>query len=132
MFTRNKNRDKNRDDDDLADEERFEDLLLDWIRTVTIFFIAGLALYHFTIDGKPYAIIAFFLTIIMVATMIIDYILRRNELTSKGIHPRLVLDVMVAVMMVGLALIVWVTYDVIVLPYDTSMTGGATKTELID
>ena len=41
------------DNNEKAELERFEDVLLDWIRTVIIFFIAGLALYHFTIDGKP-------------------------------------------------------------------------------
>ncbi len=97
--------------------ERFEDLLLDWIRTVIIFFIAGLALYHFTIDGRPYAIIAFLLTIIMVTTLIVDYIIRRKEITSKGHDIRLSIDILVVTMIIGLALILWVTYDIIRLPY---------------
>lgn len=97
--------------------ERFEDLLLDWMRTVTIFFIAGIALYHFTDLGKPYSIIAFLLTLVLVGTMIIDYILRRNELTAKGVDIKLTLDVLVAVMMIGFALIAWITYEVINEPY---------------
>ena len=108
--------------------ERFEDLLLDWMRTVTIFFIAGIALYHFTIDGKPYAIIAFLLTIVMVTTLIVDYILRRNELTSKGHEVRLPVDILVVTMIIGLVLILWVTYDIIVLPYDASSSALLDKT----
>ncbi len=110
---------------DNDETEKFENLLLDWVRTVTIFFIAGLALYHFTIDGKPYAIIAFLITIIMVTTLIVDYLIRRNELTSKGHKVRLPLDILVVTMILGLVLILWVTFDVIYLPYNyTSDIGG--------
>ena len=116
---------------DEAEMERFEDLLLDWMRTVTIFFIAGLALYHFTIDGKRYAIIAFTLTIFMVATMIIDYFLRRRELTNRDIPIKASLDIMVSIMIIGLALVAWVTYDVIVLPYELK-TSGNVHVELAD
>ena len=111
MSNRNNNNERNEELD------RFEDVLLDWMRTVTIFFIAGIALYHFTIDGKPYAIVAFFLTIVMVTTLIVDYILRRNEITSKGHDVRLSLDILVVTMIIGLALILWVTYDIMTLPY---------------
>jgi len=101
--------------------ERFEDLLLDWMRTVTIFFIAGIALYHFTKFGKPYSIIAFSLSFVLVITMIIDYILRRNELTAKGYKIRLPLDIMVSVMMVGAALILWILWEVIIEPYTDNL-----------
>lgn len=50
-------------------------------------------------------------------TMIVDYILRRNELTSKGHEVRLPLDIMIAVAMVGAALILWILWEVIVEPY---------------
>ena len=108
--------------DNNLETERFEDLLLDWMRTVTIFFIAGIALYHFTDFGKPYAIIAFSLSFILVITMIVDYILRRKELTAKGIEIKFTLDVIVAVMMIGLALIIMVTYEVIIEPYTDNNT----------
>ena len=97
--------------------ERFEDLLLDWMRTVTIFFIAGIALYHFTKFGKPYAIIAFSLSFVLIITMIVDYILRRNELTAKGYDIRLPLDITVAVSMIGAALVLWILWEIIVEPY---------------
>ena len=99
------------------DEERFEDLLLDWVRTVTIFFIAGITLYHFTAYGKPYAVISFLLTIVLVTTMIVDYLFRRQEHIEKGYNIRLSLDIIVATMMIGLALIVWITFEVITEPY---------------
>ena len=98
--------------------EKFEALLLDWVRAVLIFFIAGIALYHFTIDGKNYALMAFFITIIMVTTLIVDFILSRNELTSKGHKIRLSLDMIIVSMILGLALVLWISYDIIVLPYN--------------
>lgn len=98
--------------------EKFESLLLDWVRVVLIFFIAGIALYHFTIDGKNYALMAFLITIIMVTTLIVDYILQRNELTNKGHKIRLSLDIIIISMILGLALILWITYDIITLPYN--------------
>jgi uncharacterized membrane protein YidH (DUF202 family) len=111
--------------------EKFEALLLDWMRTVTIFFIAGIALYHFTIDGKPYAVIAFLITILMVTTLIVDYILRRNEITSKGHEVRLPVDILVISMVLGLVLILWVTFDVIRLPYNISPIAQAMELESI-
>lgn len=120
-----------RDPNDEIVSQRFEDLLLDWMRTVTIFFIAGIALYHFTSLGKPYAIIAFILSIILVTTMIIDYILRRNELTSKGIEIKFTLDVMIAVMMIGLALIISITWEVIIEPYPDNPALDGVFSEVI-
>lgn len=122
-----------RNDDEEREMERFEDLLLDWMRTVTIFFIAGIALYHFTSLGKPYSIIAFLLSIVLVVTMIVDYILRRNELTAKGHKIKFTLDILVAVMMIGLALIILITYEVIIEPYtDNPAVDIATEIEPID
>ena len=105
---------KNNKNINTDETERFEDLLLDWMRTVTIFFIAGIALYHFTNFGKPYTIIAFSLSFILVVTMIVDYILRRNKLTAKGHDVRLALDIMIAVAIIGAALILWITWEIII------------------
>ena len=84
-----------------------------------------------TIDGKLYTIIAFLLTIVMVTTLIVDYILRRNEITSKGHHVRLSLDILVTTMIIGLALILWVTYDIMRLPYK-NLPGQTVEIEQID
>ena len=111
---------------DLNDIERFEDVLLDWMRTVTIFFIAGIALYHFTTLGKPYTLVAFFLSLILMITMIVDYISRRKELSNNGLNPRLALDIMVAVAVVGAGLIAWIIYEVMNEPYQN--TKEQTKT----
>lgn len=100
--------------------DEFEEIVLDWFRTATIFFIAGIALYHFTNFGKSYTIIAFMLTLILMMTVVVDYILRRNELTSNGHSVRLSLDVLISTMIVGIALIVWITWEVIIEPYKNS------------
>ncbi len=111
---------------DLDELERFEDVLLDWMRTVTIFFIAGIALYHFTSLGKPYTLVSFFLSLILMITMIVDYINRRKELRDKGLNPRLALDIMVAVAVIGTGLIAWIIYEVMREPYQN--TPEQTKT----
>ena len=101
---------------DLSELERYEEVLLDWMRTATIFFIAGIALYHFTSLGKPYSIIAFSLSIVLMITMIIDSISRRNDLAKKGITPRLALDIIIGVMVLAVLLVIWITYEVIIEP----------------
>lgn len=101
---------------EFRDLELYEELLLDWMRTATIFFIAGIALYHFTTKGKPYTLIAFGLSIILIVTMIIDSITRRKELKQSGLHPRLALDVIIGVMIIALGLVLWIAYEVMVEP----------------
>ncbi len=96
---------------------QFEEIVLDWFRTATIFFIAGIALYHFTNFGKPYTVIAFMLTIVLMITMIVDYLDRRSTLVAKGHSIRMSLDVLIATMMVALALVLWITREVIIEPY---------------
>ena len=49
--------------------------------------------------------------------MIVDYMVRRNELTKKGFEIRLPLDIMVAVMIVSAFLVVWIIGEVIIEPY---------------
>lgn len=100
--------------DDELELEKFENLMLNWSRTATIFLLSGIALYHFTSLGKQYSIIAFLLTIILIGTMVIDYVARRNELTSKGIDIRISLDIIVAVMIIAIALILSIIWEIIV------------------
>lgn len=98
--------------DDNRELERFEDLLLSWMTTVIIFFIVGIALYRFT-KFCVYSVVAFLLAIVLIVTFIVDYIVRRKELTSKGYNIRLSLDIMVASMIVGLGLVIGITWEVI-------------------
>lgn len=107
--------------DNIDETERLEDLLLSWIRTVSIFFIAGITLYHFTNFGKQYAIISFLLSVVLIVTMIVDYFIRRNELTSKGFQVRLPVDIMVSVMIILAALIMSIIWEVIIEPYSVSI-----------
>ena len=48
--------------------------------------------------------------------MIVDYVVRRNELTKKGYEIRLPLDIMVAVMIIGAALIIAISFEVLIEP----------------
>ena len=95
--------------------DKFENLLLDWMRTVAIFFIVAIALYHFTPYGKIFTILMFMISIIVMITMIVDYMYRREQLEDES-DVRLSLDVLVAAMLLALALVVIMTVTVIVLP----------------
>ena len=107
-------------DGDHGDEDghidRFETLLLDWSRTVAIFFIVGIALYNFTPQGKYFAIMAFIISIIMIATMLVDYFQRRYILMKHGHSVRLALDILAMGMLLALALVIMMTYHIIILP----------------
>ena len=94
----------------------FENAVLDWIRTITVFFITSIALYNFTPHGKPFSIISLLITIILVTSLIVDYIIRRKEITSKGGSVRFSLDVLIATMMIALALIIWMLWVVVINP----------------
>ena len=116
----------------LSELERYEEVLLDWMRTTTIFFIAGIALYHFTSLGKPYSIIAFCLSLVLMITMIIDSISRRNDLAKNGIKPRLALDIIIAVMVLAVLLVIWVTYEVIIEPDRNNVQDEETAIEALE
>ena len=104
--------------DNVSDNEPvFETLLLDWIRTVSLFFIVGIALYHFTEYGKYLAFIAFLISGVMIMALIIDYIRTRKDLRSnQGIETRFSLDVLMASMIGGLALLIIIMYIVATSP----------------
>jgi len=103
--------------------ELYEELLLDWMRMATIFFIAGIALYHFTTKGKPYTLIAFGLSITLIITMVIDSIIRRKDLKQRGLHPRLALDIIILVMIIALLLVIWIAYGMTVEPSQNGLPG---------
>ncbi len=97
----------------MHDCDRIENNLLAWIRTVTIFFIAGIALQHYTDSGKYYSIISFLILVVLLTTLLLDYINQRSELISKGYKIRLSLDVMASAMMVLLFVVFWILYNAI-------------------
>lgn len=102
--------------DDDVHIDRFENLLLDWSRTVAIFFIVGIALYNFTPQGKYLSIGAFLISILVIVTMLIDYVYRRNILIKTGHDVRFALDVLAIGMLFGLVLVIIMVYWVIILP----------------
>lgn len=105
-----------------VESDIFENVVLDWIRTITVFFIASIALYSFTPHGKAFAIISLLITIILVTTLIVDYIVRRNEEVSRGHSVRFSLDVLIATMMLALALIIWMLWTVVLNPEPIPMS----------
>ena len=74
--------------------EWFEKDLLDWMRTVAVFLIVGIAIYHFTVVGKWFALTFFLITAVVMTTLIVDYIQRRHILVSHGLQVRYTVDVL--------------------------------------
>ena len=90
-----------------------EKLWLDWIRTISIFLLVGISLYHFTPYGKYFSLVSLIITIFLISCWIFDYyITNKNE----DIDHRPIMDLLIVGMLVALGLIVWITYTVYVLP----------------
>jgi len=93
--------------------EFFESNFLDWVRSVSIFSILGLALYSFTEFGKQFAMYSFVIAAILIATSLYDYVTRRKELTDDGVSIKITLDILAASMLAFFFLAIWVIFTVL-------------------
>ena len=82
------------------------------IRTSTIFFVAGIALFNFTDIGKNFSIISLGTAFLLVMAILVDYFLERYRIGKLGFRPRALVDI-VAFLLIGvLFLIAWIIYSV--------------------
>lgn len=102
--------------------EFFEANFLDWIKSISIFFIAGLALYSFTELGRQFAVYSFVVAAILIATSLYDYVSRRKELTNDGVAIKITLDILAASMLAILFLVIWVIFTVLGQPIADDFT----------
>ena len=93
--------------------QNFEARFLDFIRTVTIFFIAGLAIYSFTRFGKFFSVVSFIIAAILIATSLYDYAKRRSEIIASGLTVNLTVDILAISMAVFLVINIWIIITVI-------------------
>ena len=93
--------------------EFFEANFLDWIKSISVFFIVGLALYSFTEFGRQFAAYSFTVAAILIATSLYDYVTRRKELTDVGISVKVTLDILAASMLAFFFLAIWVIFTVL-------------------
>ena len=81
------------------------------IRTSTIFFVAGIALFNFTDIGKNFSIISLGTAFLLVTAIVVDYFIERYRIGKLGFRPRALVDI-VAFLLIGvLFLIAWIIYS---------------------
>ncbi len=69
-----------------TENDRLEEIFLNWIRNAFIFFIAGVTLYNFVDYGATFSVVAFLITIYLLLISISDYMDERNRLSEIGIE----------------------------------------------
>lgn len=86
------------------------------IRTVSIFFVAGIALFNFTSSGKNFSIISLLLSIILLIAVDADYFIERNRIRELGFTPRIVIDIIAFAIIAVILLLIWILYSVYMTP----------------
>lgn len=99
----------------LTDEDlvQFENAFLDWISTVGIFFILGLALYSFTRQGRTWSILFFIVSGILAGTAVWDFYQRRQNFIKNDVDFRFALDVLVWSLIFFVVIDIWVIITVL-------------------
>jgi len=80
---------------------------------VAVFLIVGIAIYHFTIVGKWFALTFFLITAIVMTALIVDYIQRRHILVSHGLQVRYTVDVLAVSNILTLGVLIWIIWTVL-------------------
>lgn len=88
-----------------------ENNFLAYIRTSSLFFIAGLALFNFTNLGKNFSLISLTIGLILLISVVTDYFVERHRISKLGFHPRTVVDIMAFVLIAVIFLFMWVIYS---------------------
>lgn len=105
-----------------VNQETFESNFLDWVRTVTIFFIAGLALFSFTRRGKIFAIISFTIAGFLIVASLWDYWNTRSEILKDGGNVKLSLDILAISVVLILFVDLWILYEIMMMDSKTEFT----------
>jgi hypothetical protein len=89
-----------------------ESNFLSIIRSSTIFFVAGIALFNFTDKGKIFSIISLVIAFLLITAIVVDYFIERQRIGELGFRPRVIIDI-VAYILIALAfLLIWIIYTV--------------------
>lgn len=95
-----------------ADLLAFETGTLQWVRSIAIFLVLSLALYHFTPLGRGLTILALLLNIFLFIVYFINYSIDRNKIIEKGYPVKITLDLLSFGMLVGLIILILALYGV--------------------
>lgn len=108
--------------DNRNESELLENRFLFWIGSISIFIIAGIALFNFTEKGHIFSIISLIISLFITIIALFDYLSKRQELLQKGVKIRAAVDLLAACILAAIILISWVIYEV----YQTDPVLGFT------
>ena len=89
-----------------------ENNFLSELRTVSLFFVAGIALFNFTSSGKNFSIISLTLAIILLIAVDTDYFIERHRIKKLGFTPRILIDIIAFAIVAVILLLIWMLYSV--------------------
>ena len=89
-----------------------ENNFLSIVRTVSLFFVAGIALFNFTNLGKNFSIISLIIALVLLFTIVVDYFIERHRISQLGFYPRSVIDIMAFALIGLICLLIWIIYTV--------------------
>jgi len=96
------------------ESQLFEDSFLEWIRTITIFIIAGIAIFNFTRYGKLFSVISFTISVVLVGALIIYYLNERKRVIDLGLNINFVLDILFGCIVVTFFYLLFSLWETIV------------------
>lgn len=89
-----------------------ENNFLAYVRTSSIFFVAGIALFNFTNLGKNFSIVSLIVALLLLSTIATDYFVERYRIAQLGFYPRTVVDIMALSLIALICLLIWIIYTV--------------------
>lgn len=96
------------------ESQLFEDSFLEWIRTITIFIIAGIAIFNFTRYGKLFSVISFTISVVLVGALIIYYLNERKRVIDLGLNINFVLDILFGCIVVTFFYLLFLLWETII------------------
>ena len=89
------------------------------VRTVTVLFVASIALFSFTSLGKTFSIISLSIALVLLFALVADYFIERNRIAQQGFFPRAIVDIIAFALVGVVLLLLWILYEV----YNTEQTS---------
>ena len=88
-----------------------ENNFLAYIRTSSLFFVAGLALFNFTNLGKNFSLISLTIGLLLIISVVVDYFFERSRIAKLGFYPRTIVDILAYILIAVIFLFMWVIYS---------------------
>ena len=82
------------------------------IRTSSLFFVAGIALFNFTDLGKNFSILSLLAAFLILVSILVDYFIERNRIAKLGFYPRALIDILAFILIGLLMMILWIVFQV--------------------